>query len=153
MLSLWQLIHPISLVYYRIYAEDGAIPSANPVYTDDLYLGRISPILVTPPLTARNLKLCLSGVENIDEEATTRLFLSASSQAPVKEDSGVSIFAYPGPGCQPSEPMALVVKHCGTGRTRAEPTEADRLPPQEGTTPFESQYGKYLRGLFIFAIP
>ena len=70
----------------------------------------------------------------------------------MKDASRLSIFAYPGPGCKANEPIALVVKHSRAGRTGAEPTEMDRVPPQEGTTPFESQYGEHLRGLFTFRI-
>lgn len=127
-----------------MYTEDGAIPSANPVYTDDLYLGRISADLVAPPLTAVNLKCCLSAVENIDENATTNLFVSASSQTPMNDGCRVSIFRYPGPGCRPNEPMALVVKGSGVGQIPSDGSkeEEDHVLPQEGTSPFETQYRK-----------
>jgi hypothetical protein len=64
-------------VYYRIYAEDGAIQSANPVYTDDPSLGRVMAKLVAPPHTAMTLKRCISNVEKIDNAVPTKLFIDA----------------------------------------------------------------------------
>jgi hypothetical protein len=134
-------------VYYRVYAEDGVIPTANPAYTDDLYLGRILPELVTPPHTAANLKHCLSGFEKIDESVTTSLFRSSSSQTPMDDNYRVSIFSYPGPGCKPNEPMALVAMFTGADRGPFE-AESDPLPSREGPTPFETRYRKCFEGLF-----
>ncbi|KIM78070.1 hypothetical protein PILCRDRAFT_602777 [Piloderma croceum F 1598] len=132
-------------IYYRVYAENGAIPSANSVYIDDPYLGRISAELVTPPLTAVNLKRCISGMEGIDEKTASKLFISASSQAPMHDDCRVSIFAYPGPGCEPNEPMALVVMRSQQGRAPCQrvPAEAEHILPPESTTPFKTQYLYY----------
>lgn len=58
------------------------------------------------------------------------------------DDCRVSIFAYPGPGCEPNEPMALVVMRSKEDRVPFErvPAEAERLLPLEGTTPFKTQY-------------
>jgi hypothetical protein len=100
-------------VYYRVYAEDGAIPSGNPVYTDDPSLGRILAKLVTPPHTAISVKRCLSHVENIDDKISTKLFVATSSQTPMDDTGRISILAYPGPGCTPNEPMALVAVSTG----------------------------------------
>jgi hypothetical protein len=99
-------------VYYRVYAEDGAIPSGNPVYTDDPSLGRILAKLVTPPHTAISVKRCLSHVENIDDKISTKLFVATSSQTPM-DDTGRISLTYPGPGCTLNEPMALVAVSAG----------------------------------------
>src|ERR1700735_5629733 len=135
-------------VYYRTYAEDGAIPSANSVYSDDPYLGRIPAKLVTPPHTAINLRPCLSDVENIDDTVTTTLFISASSQNPMDDTGRVSIQAYPGRGCTPNEPVALVAM--SSARSLSGPKEAvpaqepeeDPLPARECATPVEIRYSK-----------
>jgi len=129
-------------IFYRVFAEDGAIPSSNPVYSDDPSLGRIVAKLVTPPHTALNLKRCLSGIENIDVNIMTSLYISASSQTPMDDSGRVSILAYPGPGCTPSEPLALVARCTAAGRgpLNVKKPEAVLLPPQEGPTPFETQY-------------
>ena len=100
---------PIFLVYYQVYAEDGTIPSVNPIYTDDPYLGRVAAELVTPPHTVNTLKHCLSGIEDINENMPTSLFISTSSQTPMDNGGCVSILTYPGPCCTPNEPMALVL--------------------------------------------
>jgi hypothetical protein len=127
-----------------VYAGDGAVPSANPVYTDDPSLGRIGAKLVTPPHTVLNLKRCLSRIENIDVNIQTSLFVSPSSQAPMDDTGRVSILAYPGPGCTPNEPMALVAMcpDSDRGLSDVKRPETVLLPPQEGPTPFEAQYCK-----------
>ena len=144
----------IALVYYRLYAEDGAMPSANPVYIDDPYLGRIPAELVAPPRTAKDVKLCLSGVEAIGDHIATKLFISASNPKPIADGHCVPISKYPGPGCVPNEPMALVAMCTGEGnRSLGEvPAEADHRPSDEGPTPFEAQYRKRLERSFRFLI-
>jgi hypothetical protein len=57
-----------------------------------------------------SLRRCIATVENIDENASTKLFMAPSSQTPIMDDTRVSILAYPGPGCTPNEPIALAVK-------------------------------------------
>ena len=135
--------YSIISVYYRVYEEGGAIPSANPVYSDDSSLGRILPELVAPPATVATLRDCLFSVENISN-TPARLFMSASSQTPMDDTNSLSIFAYPGPGCTPNEPVALVISSSDAGSRplNAKKPEAVLLPSQEGTTPFEAQYSK-----------
>lgn len=138
----WTLLNRrVFSVYYRVYAEDGAIPSVNRAYTDDPYLGRIPAEFVAPPPTVANLKRCLSGVENIDKHTAVNLFLSASSQMPMADDRRVS---NPGPGCQPTEPMALAIMGSETSVNPASyESKTDPILPPEGTSPFEPQYSKH----------
>jgi hypothetical protein len=75
-------IDKLFLVYYRVFAEDGAIPSVNHVYSDDPYLGRILAELVAPPHIVVSLKHCLLNVENIDNNTPASLFIAASSPDP-----------------------------------------------------------------------
>ena len=138
----------IVTVYYRLYAEDGPIPTAHPVYTNDPYLGRIPADFVAPPHTAQDIKLCLSGIEHIGDDINTSLFISTSQRTPIDDDRHVSISTHSGPGCVPHEPIALVAKYTGSGSRPLEgvTAAADRLSPTEGTTPFETQYRKCFEG-------
>jgi hypothetical protein len=107
-------------IYYRLYTEDESIPSANPIYSNDPSLGRISANVVTPPHTAINLKRCLLALENIDASISTSLFITASTQEPLDDKARVLILKSPGPGCTPNEPMALVAKVFGADRSALE---------------------------------
>jgi hypothetical protein len=129
-------------VYYRVYTEDQAIPSVNPIYADDPSLGRIPATLVTPPHTVISLKRCLSKFENIT--GRTRLYIAASSQTPMDDTGRVSILAYPGPGCNPNEPMALVVALSDSNRDTLKTIQPIQpktdFPSPEGLPPFVAQY-------------
>jgi hypothetical protein len=114
------LIYLMFSVYYRLYTEDESIPSANPIYSNDPSLGRISANVVTPPHTAINLKRCLLALENIDASISTSLFITASTQEPLDDKARVLILKSPGPGCTPNEPMALVAKVFGADRSALE---------------------------------
>ena len=92
-------------VYYRVYAEDGAIPTIN---SDYLYLGQILPTLDAPPPTVRSHKRCLSSVENIDFHVQTRLFIATSSESSMYGPGQMSILVHSGLGCTLNEPVALV---------------------------------------------
>ena len=126
-------------VYYRLYAEDGPIELANPVYTDDSYLGRIVPKLVAPPHTALTLKHCLLSVENISNATNAKLFITTSSQAPMDDADSLSILTQPGPGSTSTEPVALVATFSDVARSADKPGGVFILP-QEGSTPSETQY-------------
>jgi len=60
----------------------------------------------------------------------------------MNDNARVSILAYPGPACTPSEPLALVARCTAAGRgpLNIKKPEAVLLPPQEGPTPFDPQY-------------
>ena len=65
-------------VYYRIYAEDGAIPSKTPITPDDPFLGCIDAISVPPPHTIKVVKHSIAKVENIKNRTSTSLFVTQS---------------------------------------------------------------------------
>ena len=101
----------ILLVYYRIYAEDGAIPSKIPVTPSDPFLGRIKVRSVPPPRTAKALKRSIAKIEDIKDRTSTSLFLTLYSQSPVDDvDKVTSIFNGTGPGSMPQEHLALVAQ-------------------------------------------
>ena len=92
------------LVYYRIFAEDGAIPSKAPVTPSDPFLGRIKAKSVPPPHrdTAQAVKRTIAKVENIENRTNTSLFLTQYSQLPMSNTDKV------GSGSTPQEPLAFV---------------------------------------------
>jgi hypothetical protein len=100
-----------SIVYYRIYAEDGAIPSKTPVAPGYPFLGRIQVKSVSPPRNLKAVKGRIMKVENIKDSERTCLFLTPYSQSPM---DGADKFSFlndgTGPGSTPQEPLALVAK-------------------------------------------
>ena len=105
------------LVYYRIYAEDGAIPSKKPVTPGDLFLGRIKAKSVLP---TRTVKYSIAKVENIKDHESITLFLSPCSQTPIDDAGKVTILNGTGPGSTPQEPLALVAKVLNSERSSLE---------------------------------
>ena len=108
------------LVYYRIYAEDGAIPSKTPVTPGDPFLGRIKALSVPPPHTARAVKRTIAKVENIKDRTNTSLLLTLYSKSPMSDDDKVTILNHTGPGSTPQEPLALVAKMSNAERSALE---------------------------------
>ena len=109
----------ILLVYYRIYAEDGAIPSKTPVAPSDPFLGRIKVKSVPPPRTVRAVKYSIGNVENIQDRENASLFLTPYSQSPMGDAEKVVIpnHTQAGPGSTPQEPVALVAKMSDSERS------------------------------------
>ena len=105
------------LVYYRIYAEDGAIPSKTPIAPGDPFVGRIKVTSVPPPRTARTVKHSIAKVENIIDRKSTTLFLTPYSQSPMDDAEKVD---GTGPGSTPQEPLALVAKMSDSERSALE---------------------------------
>jgi hypothetical protein len=69
------------------------------------------------------------------------------------DTSRLSISSYPGPGCTPNEPMALVVMFPrGKNPLSEKKLVPLTLPSQEGSTPFETPYGKRYEGLIKLLI-
>ena len=101
----------ILIVYYRIYALDGAIPSKTPATPSDPFLGRIKARSVPPPHrdTAQAVKFSIAKVENIEDRANARLFLTPYSQLPMGDaDKVTALNRTTGPGSTPQEPLAFV---------------------------------------------
>ena len=119
----------IFLVYYRIYAEDGAIPLKTPVIPGDLYLGRIKARSVPPPRTVKVVKLSIAKAENIkfEDHTSTTLFLTPYSQSPMDDADKVTIINGTGPGSTAQEPLALVAKMSDSERDALESGERSGL--------------------------
>ena len=116
------------LVYYTIYAEDGAIPSRAPVTSGNPFLGRIKARSVAPPHTVQNVKSSIANVEDIkDRTITTTLFLTPHSQSPMGEADKITIVNRTGPGSMPQEPLALVANMSVSERSALESEGKDEL--------------------------
>ena len=109
------------LVYYRIFAEDGAIPSRTPA-PGDPFLGRIKAKSVPPPHrdTAQAVKLTIAKMENIKDRANTNLFLTPYSQLPMDNAVKLTILNKTGPGSTPQEPLAFVARISDVERSALE---------------------------------
>jgi hypothetical protein len=109
------------LVYYRIYADDGAIPSKAPVAPDDPFLGRIIAKYVPPPRNVKAVKRSIANVENIKHRERTSLFLTPYSESPMDDADMFTIHNRgTGPGSKPQEPLALVAKMSDSERSALE---------------------------------
>ena len=122
---VWKSVFPhfsfmwLLLVYYRIYAEDGAIPSKTRtlVAPSDPFLGRIKVRSVPPPRTVKAVKRSITKVENIKDHESTTIFLTPYSQSPMDDAEKVTILNGIGPGSTPQDPLALVAKMSDSERT------------------------------------
>ena len=108
------------LVYYRIYAEDGGIPSKTPAAPDDPFLGRIKSISVPPPRIVKTVKRSIKKVENIKGDESTSLFHTPYSESPMDDADKVIILNGAGPGSTPQEPLAFVTKMSDSERSALE---------------------------------
>ena len=144
--------HPLTffpeffLVFYRIYAEDGAIPSKAPVIPGDPFLGRIKVRSVPPPHTAKTVKYSIATVENIKDSESISLFLTPYSQSPMDDANDDIILnrTGTGPGSTPQEPLALVAKMSDSKRSALESEGRGELEiaAEPDTTSPEIRYGK-----------
>ena len=131
------------IVYYRIYAEDGALPSNTPVSPGDPFLGHIKIGSVPPPRTARTVKRCIANMENIENRERTSLFLTLYSQSPMDDTDKFTILNSTGPGSTPQEPLVLVAKMSESERSALESGRRGGLASaaEHGTTPPWIRYG------------
>jgi hypothetical protein len=70
-------------VYYRVYTEDGAIPSKHPINLSDLSLGRINIDVINPPHTIDSIKRCVSKAEQLRTTSSSKLFKNMESETPM----------------------------------------------------------------------
>jgi len=136
------------IVYYRIYAEDGALPSNRPVSPGDPFLGRIEVGCVPPPTphTAKSVKRCIAKVENLKDSESTILYLTPYTQSPLDDAEKVAILKGNGPGSTPQEPLELVSKMSDSERNALESDGRVGLAnaAQPNTTPSDIRYLYYL---------
>ena len=131
------------IVYYRIYAEDGAHPSRTPFSPGDPFLGRIKFGSVPPPRTAKTVKRSIAKVENLKDRESTSVFLTPYSQAPMDDAEKITIVNGIGPGSTAQEPLALVTAMTDTERSNLESGRRGGLANAEepDTTPPGIRFG------------
>ena len=123
----------ILLVYYRIYAEDGAILSKIP--TGYPFVGRIKARSVPPPHTVKAVKHSIAKVEGIKNPTSSGLFLTPCSQSPMGDADIVNILKGTGPGSTPQEPLALVAKMSDSDRSTLESGRDVELAEADTSSP------------------
>ena len=128
------------LVYYRIYAEDGAIPSKTPAAPSDPFLGCIKARYVLPPHTTKAVKRSIAKVESIKDSTNTSLFLTPYGQSPMDDAEEVAILDHTGPGSTAQEPLALVAKMSNSKRTALESGGRGGLASAQAAEPPETRY-------------
>lgn len=99
------------IVYYRIYAPDGAIPSKSAFDSSNPFVGRITARSVPPPHNVTLLKRCFVKTENFSDPAGLRtvLYLNPAAQAPMQNTAKVAILgAGSTPGSTPETAFAVV---------------------------------------------
>ena len=146
------LIRANLLVYYRIYAEDGAIPSKTPVAPGNPFLGRIKARSVAPPHTVQTVKRSIAKVENIKDSTSTSLFLTPYSQSPMGDTDKVAILSRTGLGSMAQDPLALVAKMSDSERSILESEGRGGLASaaEHDTTPSEIRYRTSSSLSFLF---
>ena len=98
-------------VYYRVFFQDGAIPTLHPASSDDPFLGRVLATSITPLHNVDSLKRCLAKHEDIDHRRKiVILFLTRCSVSPMDDTSKINIVKRTGTGSTPREAVALVLK-------------------------------------------
>ena len=107
----------ISIVYYRIYDEDGPTTSKTPA-PGDPFLGRINAQFVPPPYrdTARAVKRHIAKMENINDRESSSLFTSPYSKSPMGNTDKVTALNRTASclGSTPQDPLAFVTKFSGS---------------------------------------
>ena len=114
-----------SQVYYRLYTEDGPLESYNPIYSNDLFISRISSKSVAPPRTVASLKKYLCKIEGYQVEiGKCNLYPSLGEKIPVEDSSRLALRGNSGAGSSEFDPVGLIVGAKETPRMKA-PDMAD----------------------------
>ena len=127
------------IVYYRIYAEDGALPLNTPVSPSDPFLGRIKFRSVPPPRTVKTVRGSITKVENIIDRESTTLYLTPYSRSPMDDAEKVTTLNGSRPGSTPQEPLALVAKMSDSERSALESDGRVKLAEEPNTTSSDSE--------------
>ncbi|KAJ7260512.1 hypothetical protein B0H12DRAFT_1231784 [Mycena haematopus] len=75
-------IDACTVVYYRVYIPDGAIPAKTAYDPRNPFLGRIAATSVPPPHNAKTLKRCFVNAEKIADPDGSRTVLYSNPDAP-----------------------------------------------------------------------
>lgn len=125
-------------MYYRLYANNDALESKNPIYSNDRFIGRTSFKSITPPRNVASLKRNIWKVEGFEGIPTCALYLSLSEKAPAED---LTRLPPRGSGSSELDPMALVLNVTEVEKRLAASNnlDSDTLPEW----PHEQRYVHY----------
>lgn len=103
-------------VYYRVYGEHGAIQPRTRFDSDDLSIGRIKAVCISPLCPVSTLKSILSKAEYLNVGVAMLLYRDASYSSPLPNDRVLSFSTELGPGRSIEEPLALKLLPAETER-------------------------------------
>jgi len=126
-------------VYYRLYANNDALESKNPIYSNDRFVGRILFKSITPPRNVASLKRNLWKVEGFEGIPACDLYLSLSEKAHAEDLTRLPLR---GSGSSELDPMALVLNVTEVEKrlTASINLDSNTLPEW----PYEQRYGECL---------
>lgn len=143
-------------VYYRVFANDGAIRSNSSASTGDPFLGCIKAKAVAPPHNVSSVIQCLTRCENVDGKATNAsLFLTPSSQTSMDGSGKISILQRSGAGSIPEDPLALLLNVSGVDRQRLEAAASDNTHNTDNDidqSDSEPRYCTYVHLIIIISL-
>jgi len=97
-------------VYYRIFFDDGVVPTLHPATRDDPFLGCVLSTSIAPPHNVDSLKRGLMTLEDINRRKSISLFLTRNSRSPMDDTRKIDILKRTGAGSTPEKALAVVVK-------------------------------------------
>ena len=101
-------------VYYRVYLSEGGDKKAKTSFDEnDISLGRINTLLITPPHTAGSLKACITNAEGLVKPdhvfyKEMELFQDMNCDAAMSDTDIISFQGDTYPGSDEGNPVALV---------------------------------------------
>ena len=140
-------------VYYRLYTTGGPLETNNPIFSNDLFISRISSRSVRPPHTAASLKRYVCKIEGVEGPEKTALYLSLSEKKPVDDSARLALRGNSGPGSSEVDPVIFVIDK---GDAEKRPKSASNAGSNElPAWKAEHQYGAlccFLLKIFSFTL-
>jgi len=100
----------LSIVYYRLYGDEGEIATQDPIKSEDgdiLSLGRIDNNLVPPPHTVDSIIRCISYAERFSYDFWHQLFNSIASKSALGSEMILNVEG-DSSGSAPERPFVFV---------------------------------------------
>jgi hypothetical protein len=94
-------------VYYRVFFEEGAVPTLHPATPDDPFLGRILATSIAPPHNVASIKSGLATHERMNYGRDSIRFFTGS---PMDDTMLIDILKRTGAGSTPENAVAVIVR-------------------------------------------
>lgn len=134
---------PHDYIYYRLYTNNGALITNNPLYSSDRFISCILSRSIAPPRTVASLKrhICrIEGFEPSGSDISYKLYSSLSEKVPLEHSTHLSrLRGDRGPGSSETDPMALMIEMSAVEKRS---TAASTLDPK--TLPEWSDEPRYV---------